>query len=88
GAAFLFLFALAGLAGSTGLVRLIGLRLPSTHDTTAPWRRVLRGGTVLSLTFLLPGLGWFLVLPATLVSGIGALLLARERISTSERAQH
>jgi hypothetical protein len=79
GFVLLFLLTLAGLAGSTGLVRLIGLRLPSAHDTTAPWRRVLRGGIVLSLTFLLPGVGWFVVLPATLISGVGAILLSRER---------
>jgi len=39
-----------------------------------PWRRVLRGGVVLSFAFLLPVIGWFVLLPWTLVSGVGASL--------------
>lgn len=39
-----------------------------------PW--VLRGGIVLVPTLLVPLLGWFLLLPWTLVSGFGAALLA------------
>jgi hypothetical protein len=61
-----------GLAGSTGLSRRIGMGLPSAVDERQPWRPVLRGGIVLSFTFLLPFAGWFLVLPWTLISGFGA----------------
>ncbi len=62
--------------GSAGLGDRIGVGLPSAGDATQPWRRLLRGGTVLSLTFLLPIVGWVGVLPWTLVSGVGAAVLA------------
>lgn len=68
--------ALLGLLGSAGLGERIGAGLPSSGDAQHPWRRVLRGGTVLSLTFLLPVVGWLGVLPWTLVSGVGAAVLA------------
>src|SRR5262249_57896463 len=43
-----------GLAGSSGLALRIGAGLNSPLDATQPWRRVLRGGIVLSCSFLLP----------------------------------
>jgi hypothetical protein len=67
---------LLGLVGSAGLGERIGAGLPSAGDEGHAWRRVLRGGTVLSLTFLLPIIGWFGVLPWALTSGVGAALMA------------
>ena len=67
---------LLGLLGSAGLGERIGAGLPSADDAVRPWRAVLRGGTVLSLTFLLPIIGWFGVLPWALISGVGAALMA------------
>jgi hypothetical protein len=67
---------LLGLLGSAGLGERIGAGLPSAGDAGRPWRAVLRGGTVLSLTFLLPIIGWFGVLPWALTSGVGAALMA------------
>ncbi|MFN2400418.1 MAG: hypothetical protein ABR543_17525 [Gemmatimonadaceae bacterium] len=63
---------LFGLIGSTGLSQRIGYGLSALADDQQPWRRVLRGGSVLALTFVLPVIGWFLVLPWALVSGVGA----------------
>jgi len=68
---------LVGLVGSAGLARLVGCRLASASDAAYPWRRVLRGGIVLSITFVFPILGWFFVLPLTLASGVGAVILSR-----------
>lgn len=65
-----------GLLGSSGLSQRIGIGLPSLVDEGQPWRRVLRGGIVLVLTFLLPFVGWFFLLPLTLVSGLGAAVLS------------
>ena len=76
GAALLLTLLLTGLMGSAGLSRLIGQRLPSPTDETQPWRRVLRGGIILSLTFILPLVGWLMLLPATLISGCGATFIA------------
>ncbi len=67
---------LIGLVGSSGLTQKIGMGLQSPTDDTQPWRRVLRGSTVLVLTFLLPFVGWFAILPWTLVSGVAAALLS------------
>jgi hypothetical protein len=65
---------LTGLVGSAGLARHVGHELASPVDVEQPWRRVLRGGTILSITFVLPLIGWLFVLPVTLVSGVGAVV--------------
>lgn len=66
----------AGLLGSAGLAHRIGLGLRSPMDETQPWRATLRGGTVLSLTFLLPILGQLLLIPLTLAAGMGAWIFS------------
>ncbi len=67
---------LLGLAGSTGLAQRIGAGLPTPLDNQQSWRRTLRGGVVLTLTFLLPFLGWFGLTLFTLLSGLGSAVLA------------
>ena len=73
GATVLLLLVLAGLVGSSGLAAQIGFGLANPADEAQPWRRVLRGGAVLGLTFVFPLIGWFLVLPLSLILGVGAL---------------
>jgi hypothetical protein len=68
---------LLALIGSAGLADKIGAGLPMPGDAAQPWRRVLRGGAVLGLLFVIPGLGWFGVLPLTLASGLGTFVLSR-----------
>ncbi|MFN7972030.1 MAG: hypothetical protein U0166_06715 [Acidobacteriota bacterium] len=63
---------LPALLGSAGLATRVGAGIPASIDDREPWRRTQRGGIVLSLTFLLPFVGWFMILPWTLVSGFGA----------------
>jgi hypothetical protein len=75
-----------GLAGSAGLCDRIGAGLPGDADARLPWRRVLRGGAVLSFAFVLPILGWFLLLPWTLVSGVGASVRALRGTRTAPTA--
>ncbi|MCC6771015.1 MAG: hypothetical protein IT360_07360, partial [Gemmatimonadaceae bacterium] len=65
-----------GLAGSAGLSDRVGRGLVHAEDGRTPWRRSLRGGVVLALTFLLPVIGWFVVLPWVLLSGCGATISA------------
>ena len=57
--------------GVAGLATSIGGRLATAPDERA-WRSTLRGGIVLELTYLLPILGWFLILPASIIIGSGA----------------
>ncbi len=59
--------------GAAGLATMIGRRLPSPADQERPWKGTLRGGIILELAFLFPVLGWFFLLPASLVIGAGAL---------------
>lgn len=72
--------------GVSGLVTAIGRRLPSSRDAHSPWRATLRGGIALELTYLIPILGWFVVLPASIIIGTGAIniaLLSRLKIQTA-----
>ena len=72
--------------GVSGLVTAIGRRLPSNLDELRPWRATLRGGIALELTYLLPILGWFVVLPASIIIGTGAInvaLLSKLRMQTN-----
>jgi len=62
--------------GSAGLARLIGQRLNSPQDAQQPWKRTYRGSIVLAITFVFPMVGWFLVLPLTLLSGFGAVMIS------------
>jgi hypothetical protein len=66
---------ITGLLGTAGLARRVGCGMPAPVDDLQPWRRVLRGGTALALTFLLPLLGQLIVIPLVLASGVGASVL-------------
>ncbi len=84
GIGLVVLIVLFGLVGSTGLCRQIGQGLSSPQDNAQPWRKVWRGGLVLGITFILPVIGWFAVLPWTLISGFGVFL--RVRFSRKRKA--
>ena len=62
--------------GVAGLATCLGERLASPVDAIRPWRATLRGGIVLELTYLLPILGWFVILPLSTIIGAGAVTLA------------
>jgi hypothetical protein len=61
---------LLALAGTAGLALRIGGGLPAANDGGEPWRRVRRGGIVLAITY-----GTIVLLPLTLLAGLGALAL-------------
>lgn len=67
------LFILYSNIGVAGLVTTIGKRLPSPADIERPWKATIRGGVVLELSYLLPLLGWFVILPITWLIGCGAV---------------
>jgi len=79
GAVLLLLLVLAGLVGSAGVAAQAGLGLATPGDGRESWRLVLRGGLVMGLTFILPVIGWLLILPSVLLIGVGAALLALRR---------
>ncbi|MBK7645007.1 MAG: hypothetical protein IPJ19_18505 [Planctomycetes bacterium] len=73
----LLVLGLLCLIGSAGLALRIGSGMLSPLDESQPWRKLLRGGVVLGLAFVMPFLGWFVLLPWVLASGLGAFVLAR-----------
>jgi len=78
--------ALLGLVGSAGLTQKIGAGLASPLDEQQPWRRVLRGGILLALTFLLPFVGWIVLPLWVLVSGLGAFILSVKQLRQTQDA--
>jgi len=72
GATVLLLVILTVLMGSAGVAALVGAGLGGADDERTCWKRTWRGGLVLGLTFILPLIGWLLILPGTLAIGIGA----------------
>ena len=66
------LYMLQAHTGVSGLATAIGRRLAAPIDEQRPWRSTLRGGVVLDLAYLLPILGWFVILPASIIIGSGA----------------
>ena len=79
GATLLLLIVLFGLMGSAGLAAQVGIGLGAHPDEKTAWRRVWRGGLVLGLTFILPLIGWLLILPGALIIGTGAALRSMRR---------
>ena len=72
GIAVVCLYMLQAHTGVSGLATSIGRRLASPLDQKNAWRATLRGGVVLELAYLLPILGWFVILPASIIIGSGA----------------
>jgi hypothetical protein len=67
-------FVLFASTGIAGLTTSIGMKLPSPADLDRPWQATIRGSVVLELAFLLPILGWFIILPSALIIGSGCAL--------------
>ncbi len=65
---------LLALFGTAGLALRIGQGLPAARDEQEPWRRMLRGGVVLALTY-----GTIVLVPLTLLAGLGAFVLSMGR---------
>jgi hypothetical protein len=58
--------------GLTGMATVIGERITPTQS---PWRRTLWGALLLGLGCAVPLLGWFLLLPVTAWTGMGAFII-------------
>ena len=62
--------------GTAGLATHIGKRLESPIDEFRPWRATLRGGIALSLAYLVPIVGWIVILFGSFVMGAGATTMS------------
>jgi MFS family permease len=83
----MFIVFAAALAGSAALAARIGSGMPSQCDRTDPWRRTLRGGIVLSFSFLLPLVGWFIWMPLALIHGAGVTFLTVRDIHRARKEE-
>jgi hypothetical protein len=64
------LWVLGGLVGGAGIAQHVG-----GSGGTPGWTGAVRGGILISLTWVLPLVGWLVMLPLTLAAGIGCLVL-------------
>lgn len=64
------------LLGLSGLTSLAGERI---GEGTSPFRRQLRGGLLLVLAGLTPFVGWYVLAPLALLTGLGAAIQAMFR---------
>ena len=69
-------------SGIAGFATCIGQRLTSPADLERPWKATLRGGIVLELAYLLPILGWFVILPVSIIIGCGSATLSFLKFKT------
>ena len=70
--ALVILVLLLALAGTAGLALRIGRGMATAADGDENWRCVRRGGIVLAITY-----GTIVVLPLTLLAGLGAIVRSR-----------
>ncbi|MHC4218560.1 MAG: hypothetical protein ACYSU7_08920 [Planctomycetota bacterium] len=66
------LWILLGLIGGAGIAQHVGR---GTGDAPVSWIQTVRGGLFITLTWILPLVGWLVVLPLTLAAGVGCLLV-------------
>ena len=66
------LWVLVGLIGGAGIAQHIGR---SGASESVSWTQTFRGGLFITLTWVLPIVGWLIVLPMTLAAGIGCMVI-------------
>ena len=71
GAALGSLWILCGLLGGASIAQHIG----RVEGQSPSWSQTFRGGLFIVLTWILPIVGWLVMLPMTLCAGVGCLLL-------------
>jgi hypothetical protein len=89
-AVMICLYLMIANCGVAGLAAVVGERLASPAGkmgSEAPWRVTLRGGVAIGLASLLPILGWFVILPVSMMVGCGANLLSLLRTGAASRDQ-
>lgn len=85
-AALVCLYLVLANTGVAGFATSVGQRLSSPADAERPWKATLRGGIILELTYLLPILGWFVILPVSIIIGAGAATLALLNLQNAKAA--
>jgi hypothetical protein len=67
---------LLSIAGASGQVVRMAAR--TVHDGESPdsWPAARRAATVLTLSYVLPVAGWFVILPLSILTGLGCALMS------------
>ena len=74
---------LCGLIGGAGIAQQVGM---GAANVQASWIHSIRGGLFITLTWVLPLIGWLVMLPLTLATGVGCLVLGVFPIRTAAPA--
>ncbi|MFO0827158.1 MAG: hypothetical protein U0572_03325 [Phycisphaerales bacterium] len=79
GASLTVAWVATSLLGMSSLAMHVGAR---GDAGAARWTTVARGGALISLTWMLPIVGWFVAMPLSLACGAGCLVLSLRRESS------
>ena len=63
---------LIALIGGAAIAQHVGRGSIAANDS---WLHTVRGGLLITLTWVLPLVGWLIVLPLTMATGVGCLVL-------------
>ena len=77
-AAFFLALILVGTAsiGMASTLKLMRQRLADEQDEKISWRTTLRASLLFVSALLAPFIGWFILLPLTMMVGLGAVIIA------------
>lgn len=84
GAALLAMWVLGGLLGGASIAQHIG----RVDGESFRWSHTFRGGLFVVLTWILPIVGWLVMLPLTLAAGIGCLVLGLFPMRAASEGHH
>ena len=84
GAASASLWFLCGLLGGASIAQYIG----RVEGEPMSWSHTFRGGLFVVLTWILPIVGWLVMMPLTLAAGIGCLILGLLPMKQSPAQEH
>ncbi len=76
--------ALLAIAGTSGQVLRMTPR--TVHDGESPdsWAASRRAASILTVSYVLPVAGWFAILPASLLTGLGCAMMSLRAAKTAE----
>jgi len=77
----------AASIGAAGLTRALGKRLATLGVSASAAGETVRGAVVLELAAVFPLVGWFIIIPITLITAFGATVFAILRWQPKDRAE-
>lgn len=78
---------LLAIAGAAGQVVLMAQRTVQHGETASSWAASRRAATILVLSYVLPVAGWAVIMPLSLLTGLGCAILSLRPARTVEVPQ-